>query len=169
MLSFSVVAIASNFPFTFFQCHTPSCSSVCSRTAIYAGLPLGRIAQLERVFCADAIFPDGFFKIWPCHTFIMHDVLHWFPVSQRRGLQTFSAEGHIDDFLRLGGPNVQKNSIHPKYGEWQRFYSQVVMLNNGNKQIFDNWISNNVNFWLKALLKFNLGVQITYEWSFTLH
>jgi len=37
------------------------------------------------------------------------------------------------------------------------------------KQLLDNWISNNVNFWLEALLKFNRGVQITDEWSFTLH
>jgi len=30
------------------------------------------------------------------------------PTLYARGLQSFSAEGHIDDFLRFGGPNVKK-------------------------------------------------------------
>jgi len=34
-----------------------------------------------------------------------------------RGLLTFVHGGNIDDFLRLGGPNVQKNSNYLKYGE----------------------------------------------------
>ena len=43
-------------------------------------------------------------------------------ISYTRGLQTFSAGGHIDDFFRLGGPNVQKISIYLKHGEWLRGY-----------------------------------------------
>src|SRR6218665_716698 len=33
------------------------------------------------------------------------------------GSQLFRSGGHINDFLRLGGPNVKMNSIYLKYGE----------------------------------------------------
>ena len=39
-----------------------------------------------------------------------------------RGLQTFPVGGHINNFLRLGGPNAKMNSIYLKYGEWLRGY-----------------------------------------------
>src|SRR6218665_1349077 len=38
-------------------------------------------------------------------------------IRYSRGLQTFPVGGHINDFLRLGGPNVKMNSIYLNYGE----------------------------------------------------
>src|SRR6218665_535969 len=38
-------------------------------------------------------------------------------IRYSRGLQNFPVGGPINDFLRLGGPNVKMNSIYLKYGE----------------------------------------------------
>jgi hypothetical protein len=62
--------------------HAFVCSRIDYCSSIYVGLPLGRIAQLERVLRAAARLVGGFSK-YDHISHYMSDVLHWLPVSQR--------------------------------------------------------------------------------------
>ena len=61
--------------------HAFVCRRIDYCSAIYAGLPLGHIAQVERVLRA-ATRLGGFAKFDHISHY-MRDVLHWLPVSQR--------------------------------------------------------------------------------------
>jgi hypothetical protein len=62
--------------------HAFVCSRIDYCSAIYVGLPLERIAQLQRVLRAAARLIGGFSKFDHVSHF-MRDVLHWLPASKR--------------------------------------------------------------------------------------
>ena len=106
--------------------HAFVCSRIDYCSTIYAGLPLGRIAQVERVLRAAARLVGGFSKFDHISHY-MRDVLHWLPVSQRIQFrisvwvwrcQLGSAPAYLREFCRpTSGLATRRNLRSASRGE----------------------------------------------------